>query len=811
VTDFGLAKKLDEPGLSRPGDAPGTPNYMAPEQVNPAVGPPGPVTDVYGVGAILYESLTGRPPFQAPEVLTVLQQVLEQEPVPVRRLQPGVPRDLETICHKCLRKEPARRYASARELAEDLRRFHAGEPIRARPVGRLERGLKWVRRRPAQAALLGTVLVVLLGGMGLVLWLWQEDQARVRRTLREVNAALQETAELRGKAETKRTDPALWKAALMAALRAEAALGSGQADEDTRRRVQALRAELEVRWQDAKQAAAQAGKDRRLLLKLEEARLQAAAGKKSSFDNRGASARYAQAFQEDGLNLLRLPPREVARRLKGRAIKAQILAALDDWAEITLDAKLQPRLLRMIAVLDPNPDSFRSRWRNARGNRQLLTRLASAPQVRQLSPADLARLGRSLTSAKAVREAVDLLQKAWSKHPHDFWINFYLAGALAQLKKPRWGEVSRFYTAALAVRPGSAVAFYNLGAALKAQGDLKGAVVAYRKAVEINPQFADAFNNLGITLAAQRDLKGAVVAFRRAIHINPKDAEFYYNLGIALNDQRDLKGAIAAYRKVIRLNPSFAKAYVNLGFALQARGDLKGAAVAYQDAIHRDLRDPTACLNLGVLYYQQGEFADALRYLREGANRLSSSDPRRTRLRRAIRQCQRLADLEFRLPPVQLRVEKPASAAEQIEFAELCTRKRKYAAAARFYEQAFAADAKLAEVLNAGDRYAAACAAVLAAAGQGNDTANLSGQERIKWRRQALAWLRADLSLWRKHLGNGKAEERPKALKVLRLWQRDADLAGVRDPKALAKLAAGERADWQQFWREVDALIQKAK
>jgi WD40 repeat protein len=153
VTDFGLAKKLDqESGQTHSGAVMGTPSYMAPEQARGEVSRLGPAADVYALGAILYECLTGRPPFRAASVLDTLAQVLHEEPVPPRRLQPKVPRDLETICLKCLHKEPARRYATAADLAEDLRRFLAGEPIAARPVSGAERLARWGRRNPALAA-----------------------------------------------------------------------------------------------------------------------------------------------------------------------------------------------------------------------------------------------------------------------------------------------------------------------------------------------------------------------------------------------------------------------------------------------------------------------------------------------------------------------------------------------------------------------------------------------------------------------------------------------------------------------------------
>src|SRR5207302_1510147 len=146
LTDFGLARRVEGGSdLTRTGAIVGTPSYMAPEQAGsgPPVGPP---ADVYALGAILYECLTGRPPFKAATPLDTVMQVVHDEPVTVRRLQPKCPRDLETITLKCLQKSPARRYATAGDLADDLRRFLGGEPIQARPVGPVERAAKWARR-----------------------------------------------------------------------------------------------------------------------------------------------------------------------------------------------------------------------------------------------------------------------------------------------------------------------------------------------------------------------------------------------------------------------------------------------------------------------------------------------------------------------------------------------------------------------------------------------------------------------------------------------------------------------------------------
>ncbi|HLJ93190.1 MAG TPA: protein kinase [Gemmataceae bacterium] len=178
IADFGLAKLFGEPGESTPGfqtqsgTTLGTPSYMAPEQARGHCKDLGPAVDLYALGAILYEVLTGRPPFRGETPLETLRQVQAEEPVSVVRLQPKVPRDLNTICLKCLQKEPHNRYASAEALADDLRRFLAGKPIQARPIRTGERVVKWMKRRPALAALLGVsgLASLALVGVGIALW-----------------------------------------------------------------------------------------------------------------------------------------------------------------------------------------------------------------------------------------------------------------------------------------------------------------------------------------------------------------------------------------------------------------------------------------------------------------------------------------------------------------------------------------------------------------------------------------------------------------------------------------------------------------
>jgi hypothetical protein len=200
IADFGLAKRQDDSGRTRSGAILGTPSYMAPEQAAGRTREVGPPADVYALGAILYECLTGRPPFKADTVLNTLEHVVSVDPVAPGKLQPGIPADLETICLKCLEKEPKRRYPSAQALAEDLGRFCDGRPILARPAGVLERTAKWVRRHPAAAALWSVTALSIIA----VVTLWVFFTLRLGEERR--NALAQRDEAIRQHAEAQRQE-----------------------------------------------------------------------------------------------------------------------------------------------------------------------------------------------------------------------------------------------------------------------------------------------------------------------------------------------------------------------------------------------------------------------------------------------------------------------------------------------------------------------------------------------------------------------------------------------------------------------------
>ncbi len=211
VIDFGLAKVLgSESGLTRTESVLGSPSYMAPEQAGGKTRDAGALADVYALGAILYELVTGRPPFRGATLLETLEQVKTVDPVLPTRLVPGLPRDIETIALKCLEKDPAKRYPSARHLAEDLARFRRGEPIQARPVAFWERGWKWARRRPAIAALVVALHLALAALLGLGVVSYFQIRGALGKATDEKNNAL--AAEIKATTARERADAERGKA-----------------------------------------------------------------------------------------------------------------------------------------------------------------------------------------------------------------------------------------------------------------------------------------------------------------------------------------------------------------------------------------------------------------------------------------------------------------------------------------------------------------------------------------------------------------------------------------------------------------------
>jgi hypothetical protein len=263
--------------------------------------------------------------------------------------------------------------------------------------------------------------------------------------------------------------------------------------------------------------------------------------------------------------------------------------------------------------------------------------------------------------------------------------------------------------------------------------------------------------------------------------------------------------AIDHYKKAIAADPKHAQAHNNLGAGLAPRGKVDEAIDHYKKAIAADPKYAQAHFNLGVARFRKAELKEAKESMTRAFELFAGDKPSQAVVARRLQTCEHFLKLEERLPRLLRGEDKPSSARESLDLATLCRRKRTYAAAARFFDSAFAADSKLADDVNAAHRYDAACSAALAAAGKGEDAAKLDDKERARLRKQALGWLRADLALF----ASGDVG-RSRVARFLGQWQKDPDLAGLRDAEALKSLSAEERQAWQKFWADVQSRLAHA-
>jgi tetratricopeptide (TPR) repeat protein len=304
----------------------------------------------------------------------------------------------------------------------------------------------------------------------------------------------------------------------------------------------------------------------------------------------------------------------------------------------------------------------------------------------------------------------------------------------------------------------------------------------------------------------------AIAEFKGAIRLKKDYAEAHFNLGVALSDKGRLDEGIAEYKQAIRIKKDYAEAHYNLGIALCDKGRLEEAIAAYREAIRLKNDYAEAYCNLGNVLQRRGQFRQAVEPYRRGHELGSRNPPWPYPSAQWLREAERLAQFEDRLTAVLDGKVQPKDSAERLTFAQICQfdNRKRYAAAVRFYGEAFAADTKLAGEQPSEHRYNAACAAALAGCGQGADADHLDAKEREPLRRQALDWLRADLKAWCQVLDRSPDKSGPAIAEQMRHWLQDADFAGVRGPEALARLPEAERAPWQKFWQEVESLRERA-
>jgi eukaryotic-like serine/threonine-protein kinase len=900
ISDFGLARRLEsDAGPTQSGALLGTPSYMSPEQARGKDRAIGPAADTYALGAILYELLTGRPPFRGETPAETVLQVISQEPVPPARLNPRVPRDLETICLKCLHEEPERRYASARALAEDLDRFLSGEAIAARPDSRLERLVRGVRRRPTLAVTLTASLLLATALVGGGLWVSMERAASelARRQLDRVNRE--------------------------------------HRDQDFVARLDAIRLNRTAVVDGSFETPAN-----------------------TRFNKAHADQAYEAAFREVGIADTRDDPGVVAARLETSNIRGPLAAAVDDWAACAADPNRQNWLLEVVHRAGLDPTGLRHRLRDpaVRGDPAALTELAERALKEKCSARFLVLLGERLRDAGS--DAVPFLTQVQQEYPDDFWINFLLGETLYRHNP---GEAIRYYQAALALRPNAAVVYNNLGRALAYGGRYDEAIVRLRQALAIDPAYAHAHSNLGLALRARGRQAEALPHFEQAVRFGPQHAATHTNLGVGLVDvgrldeaaehfrealrldpRQDLahtglgsvmehKGlldesynhyqaalriqpnsaphhtnlgkilanragvgmarvpppeeirsavdeAVRHFREALRLDPKHAPAHASLGGALLALGQFEEAIGPCEEALRLDPGDASAHNSLAKALVETGRTAEAIDHFRQATelkpghaqfrcnlalalgnngqieeaiesyrqalrvdpnlaeahgalgmtlvvtgsfeeareairyclNLLPPGDPRRPVLIQQVRRCERCLELQERLPAVVEGKEKLEGVRECLEFAEVCRYTNHHATATRLFAEVFATTPRLAEDLRSSRRYFAACSAVLAGCGRGEDAVKWDDAERARWREQARDWLQADLTL-AAEMADGTDSDRVLVRKTMAHWLANDTLASVRGKGALAGLPGEESRRWGKLWSDADALLRRAR
>jgi tetratricopeptide (TPR) repeat protein len=372
------------------------------------------------------------------------------------------------------------------------------------------------------------------------------------------------------------------------------------------------------------------------------------------------------------------------------------------------------------------------------------------------------------------------------------------------LKRDDYPGAETAYRKAIDLKPDHPEAFNGLALARLGQKDPADALAAARKAVELRPESPEVWNGLGRVLAARDDLPGAVAAYRKAAAARPGSAVVHYNLGYTLLRQGDPAGAGAAFQKAIAAAPDSADAHYNLGKARDAEGDYRAAAAAYRGAIAVKPDFAEAHCNLGHTLWRLGEFPQALAELRRGHELGTREKGWRYPSPLWVRQGERLVELDGRLPGFLAGTTAPAGTLQRIELAQLCRFKGLNRAAARFFEDAFAAESAPAPRFLPAHRYNAACAAAQAGCGRGGDAADLEDAERQRLRALALTWLRDELAL-RVKQGGAPLNE------MVRASRREPELACVRDDLTLNLLPRSEREAWNKLWADVDDLLRRAE
>jgi tetratricopeptide (TPR) repeat protein len=605
ISDFGLAKQLEsDSSQTRTGTIMGTPSYMAPEQGR-GEKTVGPLADVYALGSMLYEMITGRPPFLAETAFKTLMRLLKEEPVPPSRIQPGVSRDLETICLKCLQKDPGRRYDSAAALADDLRRFQAGETILARPVGRPEKAWRWCKRNPRLAMLYGMVGVLFVA-VGASLAVIKVRADRERETQAE-----NEKRELAAREQMQRQIAEARRQAQQRLEQATEAVSSGNF-----RKAQ----DLLLGSDPILSSAAELSDLRRQLAELD-GQIKTYADFRSLFDN----ARYLGLFGGPG------------QLLEARKASHELIALYDlidkregagefGWPPLNDRQKelLQEDIFEALLVASKiegeaalagaghTPEAAAAAQKAA--TQQAIDWLNRAETI--LPPTRALYVWRSgyyksLGDAQAEAADVERLKKIEPTSAVDrFWHAFadsLRAEEFLNQKKDATAAANSYrlaaagYAKVVEARPEKFWAYFNWAQCLTKLGDRYGALVGYTTCIRLNPEASWAYKDRGFVHLQLREFDLAIADIETAIRLNPSDAAGYLRRAEYYSGLKDFARAQADCTTAIELAPDDPISYLRRGEACFPLKEFDKARDDFTAAIRLKPNDVAAYRNRAVV------------------------------------------------------------------------------------------------------------------------------------------------------------------------------------------------------------------
>jgi len=804
ILDFGLAADVsgEQQTLTQTGDLFGTPAYMSPEQLSAQRLRVDRRADVYSLGVTLFECLCLRRPFVAPTRQALYRAIQLRDPPDLCRLNAHVSRDLRVVLETALEKQPDRRYQTALDFAEDLRRVRELHPITARPVGTVGRLVRLARRRPAFAAvcvllILGIPLVTGLVGYLAATWpaiaagREQQRVAEIEQLLErgfvaiaegampEAEACFHETLGLDGESPEAVAGVAqvLWSRkdaeGILALL-------------DRHGEAVARTPDLErFRWEALNllgRKAELAECERRLVPPTTAIGCFLAGSVKLGAARRGDPEALRQARS--------LLVRAVQRAPHARAVYHFALANV---VGLIRDPELAEQCSNAITTLWPGSARAWNMAGFAHSRSNLVAAIAAYRKSMELDPGNasvLSNLGDTLREAGQGEEGIECLQKAIALAPLLVAARTNLAYAL--VAKKDFAAAVGVANGAIALDDKDAFCHRALGIGLRNLRRTEESIAALRRAIELEPWDGDAHGELADVLRDQGQIEQALGEYQKAAELIPDSPRHLSNLATALHFLGHPEAAETTYRRLLRIAPDHENAHYNLGVACWDQRNIDEAVASFRRATVVTPRLALAWWNLGGVLVCEGRFREGLEAMRKAVE-IDEDNPVFDASKLA--RIERLLPLEERLPAILAGAAEPAAVYEFQACAMVAQMRGLLARSAALYERAFELDPELAE--DVVGEYRRDAARVSARLGTGEES--LAAETQARWRQSALTWLSDELTALTEMDEMGGAT-RAAARQAMRRLRTDAAFTGLRDPDGMARLPESERSAWAALW-----------